>query len=1593
MESDEKAENLQQGKTSNEFSTSTLQRSIQESVCQTLENVEKCHQTDVPWEPTKSVSVLYSRTGLDAPLSFSRASRLDPRGEKLNSSDEDSSYQCASTKSTTATTTTLQNPAMRTQEILTNVVTRASNIKTDIATLKEETKACDDTNIQKDPDGVNAGVSTIPPFSGSNHICSTGIVESLVNPPYETPCTETKENSSPSSLDISSDTLAEMTSPNVLSNTGSSSANSRQTVNTTTTQIVNHPETLPMPPVLRPEEINFCRFTFLILRRAPIAVRTYFDTRHPPLQLVTDLAVNKESLSALRGRIIAAQQWKTLYPSSGYVNSRQFDVTLLILLLRYMTNVPAPVTGFEKLPVQTDDSVGADLARIKHYRNLVAHSNNAKLSEADFDNYWVDIESAIERLGGKAQLLETKTLKTSLMVEKDREILLEIQQLRAQLLDTIPQNVKEQIQDLLDLWTAEDDKFHETRASMEVFHLMESNNCVAVVGNSGAGKSAIVHHVALNMQNKGYCIVPIKVPNEILQYFNKDVDQIFVVDDPCGEGSIDFHLAKEWKRYEKDVVRCLLKSFHTRLLVTCRLSISNTIHYKDIELFQPDKCKVIDLNSKEFSLTLLEKRTIYKSHTNVDCKFEKDILNLHDCFPLLCKLISTKETFMQNPRKFLEFPYKAYFWELDLLRHHPTPYEYCALVLCTFFEKGIESCHFQKGKDDKIDKIFEVSYEECCLDQGTSRKRIKQALGGLTNVFISNEGGSYKLLHSRLTEIIASHFAKESLDILIKFAPICILEARLRNREQISESESEYFIILDDRHKDVFCERIADHIEERIYDTLFNPCFPDDQLEVLLFQKLKSNGKLNSILLTQNKIGNGAFVSYLHMMNPKDPTEYREVTPDIIDLIRSGSLEYQIIGFGNGNIPNFYENLSAKLLLEINKTSFLHWLIGAGWTNFLIHSLDVVDSESKNELFQSKKSAFLLSLTSGNLDMVKLCLKLIGPDLNSKFICFLCKQLCEKGKHSNDSCPLEGLSFITIPCITGKKNILEFLFNEGICSQNDVNAFVYFTYQSVTPLTAACKFGHIDIVKLLIEKGANVNLPDKNGNTPLIESCCNGHDQIAKVLIENGANLEERCCLDLFHYDYILDTYYDEVGKEGWSALWWACKRGHSSIVSYLLEKGASINNTNKAGKTPLWAAIQRGKFDIVALLVEKGIGVNETDRNGRTPIWWASHEGQEEILKLFIDLKGKVNICDHNDISPLYTACYRGHLDCVKLLLNHGANVNTKHSMQPSPLLGACCDKNEDLISLLIRSGANVNYTFQGLCSPLSIAAWSSCKDIMTILIKNGAEVNTTFDNGKTALIQCAFDHTKDNLDERLRYLLHDLRTADDDWFNLFHPGVQNSDLLDIISILVNCGCELNIQDNLGLTALMGVVQRNTECTKLLLENGADVNLKDKESISALHYACLAQHHEEVVLLIEYGADINARDVAGSTPLHYACNNFDEQTVDILLNNGADVNVRLYHWMTPLFYLLENVIFEKKKLLEDTIGNKNEGQNLTLKRTAAIGLNLLNHGASVKTFFLICPLLEFMLIYHLKDEKFVHCLLEKFLEETGESLFNPPMF
>ncbi|VDI33180.1 Hypothetical predicted protein, partial [Mytilus galloprovincialis] len=163
---------------------------------------------------------------------------------------------------------------------------------------------------------------------------------------------------------------------------------------------------------LSEEESNFLRFYYLNLKIASKAVRVYFDSVHPPSGLAAELGKTFTSVTLKGLRFITKPQLQKLYPSTGstVVRSEHFDTTLIVCLLRNMTpRESAPITGWDNLPQPGDTSTGADLARVKWYRNKLVHSEVGKLSPAGFTQYWGDLEGAIERLGGKTLLKEAQS--------------------------------------------------------------------------------------------------------------------------------------------------------------------------------------------------------------------------------------------------------------------------------------------------------------------------------------------------------------------------------------------------------------------------------------------------------------------------------------------------------------------------------------------------------------------------------------------------------------------------------------------------------------------------------------------------------------------------------------------------------------------------------------------------------------------------------------------------------------------------------------------------------------------------------------------------------------------------------------------------------------------------------------------------------------------------------------------------------------------------------------------------------------------------------------------------------------------------------
>ncbi|XP_020907398.1 uncharacterized protein LOC110245456 [Exaiptasia diaphana] len=152
------------------------------------------------------------------------------------------------------------------------------------------------------------------------------------------------------------------------------------------------------------EKVNHAKLCRLLYDGGGTTVRAVVDRHCPPATLAATLKSKKSQLQKLmkpKGKVLNIDQWDKLYPPSGTSPStKDFDITLLFVLIRNICGLTKPATGWDALPPPADTSTEANLARIKYYRNtVIGHSGNAEVDDIQYEAYWKDISIALVSLG------------------------------------------------------------------------------------------------------------------------------------------------------------------------------------------------------------------------------------------------------------------------------------------------------------------------------------------------------------------------------------------------------------------------------------------------------------------------------------------------------------------------------------------------------------------------------------------------------------------------------------------------------------------------------------------------------------------------------------------------------------------------------------------------------------------------------------------------------------------------------------------------------------------------------------------------------------------------------------------------------------------------------------------------------------------------------------------------------------------------------------------------------------------------------------------------------------------------------------------
>ncbi|GAB6027875.1 hypothetical protein CHUAL_002089 [Chamberlinius hualienensis] len=537
---------------------------------------------------------------------------------------------------------------------------------------------------------------------------------------------------------------------------------------------------------------------------------------------------------------------------------------------------------------------------------------------------------------------------------------------------------------------------------------------------------------------------------------------------------------------------------------------------------------------------------------------------------------------------------------------------------------------------------------------------------------------------------------------------------------------------------------------------------------------------------------------------------------------------------------------------------------------------------------------------------------------------------------------------------------------------------------------------------------ATVNRQSKNGWSPLLVASDCGHLEIVKILLQNQARVD----------------VFDEIGK---AALHLAAERGHKDVVDELLRNQAFVNARSKVGITPLHLAAMNGYTELVkSLLKNHGAILDATTLNKQTPLHMAAEKGQLDVCNCLLELKADPNAVDQQGQTPLHLAAENDHSDVVKLFLKYRPELVTMANTGGSTCAHIAAMKGSvEVIKELMKSNKAVviNGRLKATESlPIHLAAEGGHADVVKILLEAGASGTDENKEGHTPLhLAGKFGHV--NVLEVLRSSVSLRISSKKTGLTALHvaayhgqpdfvreitsavpaslksdpPGSSGADTyfkemgpdsgLTPLHLAAQCGHESVVRLLLNFPSVqadaastvngiiplhMAAQGGHTAVVGLLLSKSADqLYIKDKKGRTGLHLASANGHYDMVAQLLGSGADINAQDENGWTSLHYTAKDGNLNVVKLLVESGASTKSETKDGKIPICfavtaghldvmsYLLTkefsvDLLMEDKKFLFDLMISGKTNSNKPIEEFVLASPTSLDTAAKLGRQFLI---------------------------------------
>ncbi|XP_043850025.1 transient receptor potential cation channel subfamily A member 1 [Dromiciops gliroides] len=399
---------------------------------------------------------------------------------------------------------------------------------------------------------------------------------------------------------------------------------------------------------------------------------------------------------------------------------------------------------------------------------------------------------------------------------------------------------------------------------------------------------------------------------------------------------------------------------------------------------------------------------------------------------------------------------------------------------------------------------------------------------------------------------------------------------------------------------------------------------------------------------------------------------------------------------------------------------------------------------------------------------------------------------------------------VHIAAFSGSKKCMEMLLKygeeQGYSRQNHIN---FLNNKNASPLHFAVQSGDLEMIKICLANGAQVNLEENGKCTALHFAATQGATEIVKLMISSYSGSDD-----------IINT----LDGNDETLLHRVALFDHHELAEYLISMGANLNSIDCEGRSPLLLATSSASWNVMNLLLSKGANVEIKDYFGRNFLHLTVLQpyGLKNLKQEFLQMQHIKNLVMDEDIdgcTPLHYACSQGVPLSVNNLLCLNVSICTKSKDNKSPLHFAANFGRINTCQRLVRDMTDtrlLNEGDQSGMTPLHLAAKNGHDKVVKFLLKKGA-LFLSDHNGWTALHHASM-------------------------------GGYTQTMKIILDTNVKC---TDYIDEEGNTALHYAAREgHAKAVALLLDYDAEI-LMNKQSASFLHDAIHNRRKEVVIITI----------------------------------------------------------------------------------------------------------------------------------------------